>query len=65
MKFIVTYIAGFLSAVLVLTGFIQGQLWLNLIIAVAITTAASVLCHKRHKRKQEEYYNRFRSKNGY
>lgn len=65
MKFIVTYLAGALSATLIIVGFIQGQPILNSIIALALTVASGLFCHKRHKRKQNEYYNRFRSKNEY
>lgn len=66
MKFVITYLAGILSTLLVLGGFISGSnMAVNLIFAVMTTVAAALFCHKRHMKKRDEYYNRFRSKNDY
>ena len=61
MKFLITYIAGFFSSMLILSGIAMGgpNLLINLIIAVMITIAVGVFCHKRHIKKRKEYYNRF------
>lgn len=64
MKFLITYIAGFFSSVLVFSGIVveESNLLVNLIIAVMVTIAAGVFCHKRHIKKRNEYYNRFSRK---
>ena len=61
MKFLITYIAGFFSSVLIFSGIVIGEssLLVNLIIAVMVTVAAGVFCHKRHIKKRNEYCNRF------
>ena len=61
MKFLITYIAGFFSSMLIFSGIVIGgsNLLTNLIIAVMITIAAGVFCHKRYIKKRNEYYNRF------
>lgn len=65
MKFLITYIAGFFSSMLILSGIVvtESNLLVNLIIAVMITIAAGVFYHKRHTKKRNEYYNRFSRKN--
>lgn len=64
MRFLITYIAGFFSSVLVFSGIVveESNLLVNLIIAVMVTIAAGVFCHKRHIKKRNEYYNRFSRK---
>lgn len=61
MKFLITYIAGFFSSILIFSGIVVGEsnLLVNLIIAVIVTIAAGAFCHKRHIKKRNEYYNRF------
>lgn len=61
MKFLITYITGFFSSMLIFSGIVIGEssLLVNLIIAVMITIAVGVFCHKRHIKKRNEYYNRF------
>ena len=61
MKFLITYIAGFFSSVLIFSGIFMGEsnLLVNLIIAVMVTIAAGAFCYKRHIKKRNEYYNRF------
>lgn len=62
MKFLITYIAGFFSSMLIFSSIVVmggSNLLVNLIIAVMITIAAGVFCHKRHIKKRNEYYNRF------
>lgn len=65
MKFLITYTAGFFSSVLVFSGVAaeESNLLVNLIIALIVTIAAGVFCHKRHIKKRNEYYNRFSRKN--
>lgn len=65
MRFLITYIAGFFSSVLVFSGVVaeESSLLVNLIIAVMVTIAAGIFCHKRHIKKRNEYYNRFSRKN--
>lgn len=65
MRFLITYIAGFFSSVLVFSGIAaeESNLLVNLIIAVMVTIAAGIFCHKRHIKKRNEYYNRFSRKN--
>lgn len=55
MKFLITYIAGFFSSMLILSGIAMGgpNLLTNLIIAVMITIAAGVFCHKRYTKKEK------------
>lgn len=64
MGFLITYIAGFFSSVLVFSGIVveESNLLVNLIIAVMVTIVAGVFCHKRHIKKRNEYYNRFSRK---
>ena len=62
MKFLITYIAGFFSSMLIFSSIVViggSNLLVNLIIAVIITIAAGIFCHKRHIKKRNEYYNRF------
>ena len=61
MKFLITYIAGFFSSVLIFSGIVveESSLLVNLIIAVMVTIAAGAFCYKRHVKKRNEYYNRF------
>ena len=61
MKFLITYIAGFFSSMLIFSGIVIGEssLLVDLIIAVMITIAAGAFCHKRHIKKRNEYYNKF------
>lgn len=65
MKFLITYIAGFFSSMLIFSGMVMGgsNILTNLIIAVMITIVAGVFCYKRHTKKRNEYYNRFSRKN--
>ena len=66
MRFIIPYFAGAASTFLVIGGFIGGvpnQLGIGIALAIIITGGAIITCFKRHKRKQKEYYDRFRSKN--
>ena len=66
MRFIMPYFAGAVSTFLVIGGFIRGdpnQLGIGIALAIIITGGAAITCFKRHKRKQKEYYDRFRSKN--
>ena len=61
MKFLITYIAGFFSSMLLFSGIVIGEssLLVDLIIAVMVTIAAGVFCHKRYIKKRNEYYNKF------
>ena len=61
MKFLITYIAGFFSSMLIFSGIVIGEssLLVDLIIAVMVTIAAGAFCYKRHIKKRNEYYNRF------
>ena len=66
MRCIIPYFAGAASTFLVIGGFIGGdpnQLGIGIALAIIITGGAIITCFKRHKRKQKEYYDRFRSKN--
>lgn len=66
MRFIIPYFAGAASTFLVIGGFIRSdpnQLGIGIALAIIITGGAIITCFKRHKRKQKEYYDRFRSKN--
>lgn len=66
MRFIIPYFAGAASTFLVIGGFIRGdpnQFGIGIALAIIITGGAIITCFKRHKRKQKEYYDRFRSKN--
>lgn len=66
MRFIIPYFAGSASTFLVIIDFIRGdsnQLGIGIALAIIITGGAIITCFKRHKRKQKEYYDRFRSKN--
>lgn len=65
MKFLITYIAGFFSSVLIFSSIVieESNLLANLIIVVIVTITAGVFCHKRHIKKRNEYYNRFSRKN--
>lgn len=61
MKMIITYLAGFISASVLLLNWINGEIISGLIISVPITIFAFIFVHKIHKKKQKEYYNRFKS----
>ena len=67
MRFIIPYFAGVISSALVISSVIgsaadPNQLGMGIALAIIITVAAVIACFKRHKRKQKEYYDRFRSK---
>lgn len=66
MRFIIPYFAGVISTALVIGSVIgsadPNQLGIGIALAIIITVAAIIACFKRHKRKQKEYYDRFRSK---
>lgn len=65
MRFIIPYFAGVVSTALVIGGIIAADpngLGMSIALAIIITVAAIIACFKRHKRKQKEYYDRFRSK---
>ena len=66
MRFIIPYFAGAASSFLAIGGFIGGdpnQLGIGIALAIIVTGSAGITCFKRHKRKQKEYYDSFRSKN--
>lgn len=67
MRFIIPYFAGVASTFLVIFGVLgasdPNQLGVSIAVAIIITGGAGITCFKRHKRKQKEYYDRFRSKN--
>ena len=67
MRFIIPYFAGAVSAFLVIFGILgakdPNQTAISVAIAIIVTGSAGITCFKRHKRKQKEYYDSFRSKN--
>ena len=67
MRFIIPYFAGAVSAFLVIFGILgakdSSQTAISIALAIITTGGAAITCFKRHKRKQKEYYDRFRSKN--
>ena len=67
MRFIIPYFAGAVSAFLVIFGILVAKdtnhTAINIALAIIVTGGAGIICFKRHKRKQKEYYDRFRSKN--
>lgn len=64
MKMIITYLAGFISAGTLLLSWINNEIIFGFIISIPVTILAFIFVHKVHKKKQKEYYNRFRSNNG-
>ena len=66
MRFIIPYFAGAVSAFLVTFGILgakdSSQTAISIALAIIVTGSAGITCFKRHKRKQKEYYDRFRSK---
>ena len=67
MRFIIQYFAGAVSAFLVIFGILgakdPNQTAMSIALAIIVTGSAGITCFKRHKHKQKEYYDRFRSKN--
>lgn len=67
MRFIIPYFAGAVSAFLVIFGILGAKdpnhTGISIALAIIVTSGAGITCFKRHKRKQKEYYDRFRSKN--
>lgn len=67
MRFIIPYFAGIVSAFLVIFGILgakdPNQTAISIALAIIVTGSAGITCFKRHKRKQKEYYDRFRSEN--
>lgn len=63
MRFIIPYFVGAVSAFLVIFGVLGAQTAISIALAIIVTGSAGITCFKRHKRKQKEYYDRFRSKN--
>lgn len=61
MKMIVTYLAGFISAFILVMTYIQGDLIPGLFIAIPVTIFSFIFVHKVHKRKQKEYYDRWKN----
>lgn len=64
MKMIITYLAGFISAGALLLSWITNEIIFGFVISIPVTILAFIFVHKVHKKKQKEYYNRFRSNNG-
>ena len=60
MKMIITYLAGFISTGALLLSWINNEIIFGFIISVPVTILAFVFVHKVHKKKQKEYYNRFK-----
>ena len=60
MKMIITYLAGFISAGALILSYIANQFLIGLIISIPVTILAFAFVHKVHKKKQKEYYNRFK-----
>lgn len=60
MKMIITYLAGFISAGSLLLSWINGEIIFGFIISIPVTILAFIFVHKVHKKKQKEYYNRFK-----
>ena len=60
MKMIITYLAGFISAGALLLSWMNGEIIFGFIISVPVTILAFIFVHKVHKKKQKEYYNRFK-----
>lgn len=67
MRFIIPYFAGAVSTFLVIFGILGAKdpshTAISIALAIIVTGSAGITCFKRHKRKQKEYYDRFRSKN--
>ena len=67
MRFILPYFAGAVSAFLVIFGILGAKdtnhTAISIALAIIVTGGAGITCFKRHKRKQKEYYDSFRSKN--
>ena len=63
----VRYGAGAGQSYLVIFGILgakdPNQTAISIALAIIVTGSAGITCFKRHKRKQKEYYDRFRSKN--
>lgn len=64
MKMIITYLAGFISAGALLLSWMNNEIIFGFVISIPVTILAFIFVHKVHKKKQKEYYNRFRSNNG-
>lgn len=62
MKMIVTYLAGFISAGSLILSYIANQFYIGFIITIPVTILAFIYVHRVHKKKQKDYYNRFRGK---
>ena len=60
MKMIVTYLAGFISAGSLILSYIASQFYIGFIISIPVTILAFIFVHKVHKKKQKDYYNRFK-----
>lgn len=60
MKMIITYLAGFISAGALLLSWVNNEFIFGFIISIPVTILAFVFVHKVHKKKQKEYYNRFK-----
>ena len=60
MKMTITYLAGFISAEALLLSWINNEIIFGFIISIPVTILAFVFVHKVHKKKQKEYYNRFK-----
>ncbi len=56
---IITYLAGFISAGVLILNWMNGEIIFGFIISIPITILAFIFVHKVHKKKQKEYYNRF------
>ena len=60
MKMIITYLAGFISAGALLLSWVNNEFIFGFIISIPVTVLAFIFVHKVHKKKQKEYYNRFK-----
>ena len=60
MKMIITYLAGFISASALILSWVNNEFIFGFIISIPVTVLAFIFVHKVHKKKQKEYYNRFK-----
>lgn len=58
MRFIVSWIAGLLSAVTIMSMLIGGtEIWFGVIAIVMLNVAAIAICKQHHQKKKDQFWN--------
>lgn len=61
MKTLISFVLGFISCAFLFSGFLNSN-WVCYVLSASCLVLAFFICHKIHKAKQKEYFDRFKKK---